>query len=167
MTLVAQMREEQPDQAIKNAEQAYQMLVNNQLVLEEKEEEFEEYDGLNHEEARGFLLLVDLPVLTRAHSLDIRVSPQFVRVYLYQIYKLELGLPLDIEAAEAKSFFDCKLRKLFLYLPKKAEKAETHQEKTKGEEESKVETREEKEEEEEVAVSTQPLQSNEMLFDIV
>lgn len=80
---LAQLREEKPEQAIQNAEQAYQMLVNNQFLLEEREDEFEEYDGLNHITAKALIVQVDLPVLVRAHSLDIRVSPEFLRIFLF------------------------------------------------------------------------------------
>ena len=72
---------------------------------------------MNHEEGKAFVLTVDLPVLVRAHSLDVRIDAQFVRVFLYQIYKLELGLPVDISVEHSSSFFDCKLRKLFIHLP--------------------------------------------------
>ena len=92
-------------------------VLRNEFALHETEDSFELFDGVNQEGAKAFVLLVDLPVLTRAHSLDIRVSAEFVSIYLFQIYKLQMGLPALVNSAQVSSFFDCKLRKLFLYLP--------------------------------------------------
>eukprot|EP00351_Strombidinopsis_sp_SopsisLIS2011_P002475 CAMPEP_0116873784 /NCGR_PEP_ID=MMETSP0463-20121206/5077_1 /TAXON_ID=181622 /ORGANISM="Strombidinopsis sp, Strain SopsisLIS2011" /LENGTH=73 /DNA_ID=CAMNT_0004516437 /DNA_START=1084 /DNA_END=1305 /DNA_ORIENTATION=+ len=34
------------------------------------------------------------------------------------LYKLELGLPVKVDRTKACSFFDCKIRKLIIVLPK-------------------------------------------------
>ena len=62
-------------------------------------------------------MLVSLPMLVRGHAINLKVTSDIVSIVVPNLYKLELGTPRKIERTDAKSFFDCKLRKLFVYLP--------------------------------------------------
>lgn len=67
------------------------------------------------------------------------------------LYKLELGLPINIDNLSAKSYFDCKLRKLFVILNAQTQKLNS----TNGEASSKIEI-----------VDTKKLE-NDLLFDVI
>ena len=87
------------------------------MVLETKDEEFEEFNGLNHDKAKGLVFIVSLPVLVRSHAINMRVSDDILSLRVPNIYKLELGLPTTVQQRSVSAFFDCKLRKLYIYLP--------------------------------------------------
>ena len=76
----------------------------------------EEFDGMNHEDAYKFIFVVSLPVIMRGHSIQLKVSDELLNVRVPNLYALRLGLPRTIDTQEVKSFFECKLRKLFIVL---------------------------------------------------
>lgn len=78
---------------------------------------FEEYDGINHEQAKQFVFVVSLPLLVRGHAVSVKVLEDIVSIRVPTLYKLQLGLPKQVEADAANAFFDCKARKLFLVMP--------------------------------------------------
>jgi hypothetical protein len=75
-------RMEDPASVSQTAEAALNVL-RNEFELPTEEEVFEEFDGINQDEARAFVLVVNLPVLVRSHALDVRLNEDFVKVYLY------------------------------------------------------------------------------------
>lgn len=62
------------------------------------------------------------------------------------LYKLELGLPKAVDHKEARSFYDCKIRRLFVILPILPEEEEVAAEPIVFEEERIVEIKEDSEE---------------------
>ncbi len=79
----------------------------------------EEFDGVNHEEALSFVLVIDLPMLVRGHSISTRVLDDIISMRVTNLYKFQLGLPRSVIEKDCKSFFDCKLRKLIITIPVK------------------------------------------------
>ena len=80
----------------------------------------EEYDGLNNVDADGILLVVTLPLLTRGHAIQCHVLDQeYIQVQVPNIYHLLLGLPLCVDQSKVQTFFDCKIRRLFVHAPKR------------------------------------------------
>ena len=85
--------------------------------LNEVSGSLEEYDGINHDAAKQFVLIVSLPLLVRGHSVSVKVLEDIVSIRVPSLYKLQLGLPRKIEADSANAFYDCKARHLFLVVP--------------------------------------------------
>lgn len=84
--------------------------------MKQQYEVFEEYDGLNTEDAQGLLLVVQLPLLTRGHAIQCHVlHNEYVLVQVPNIYNLMLALPFKVKTQEVKSYFDCKIRRLFVH----------------------------------------------------
>jgi PIH1 CS-like domain len=77
----------------------------------------EEYDGMNHEEAKYLVLLVTLPMLVRGHAIQIKVLDDIITLRVPNLYRLNLGLPCSVLEHSTQSYFDCKLRKLIITLP--------------------------------------------------
>lgn len=95
----------------------------NQLIesfeLKEQFDVFEEYDGLNAEDAEGVMLVVSLPLLTRGHAVQCHVlNDEHIQVRVPNIYNLLLGLPIMVDQDSIQSFFDCKVRRLFIHANK-------------------------------------------------
>lgn len=77
----------------------------------------EEFDGLNHEDARKLIFVVSLPVIMRGHAIQLKVAPEIVHIRVPNLYTLPLGLPVAMVVPEkTQAFFDCKLRKLIVVL---------------------------------------------------
>jgi len=58
-------------------------------------------------------------MLVRGHAILIELFQEdIMSLRVPNLYKLELGLPIKVDRANAKSFFDCKIRKLIIVLPK-------------------------------------------------
>jgi hypothetical protein len=53
----------------------------------------------------------------RGHAVSVRALEDIISIRVPNHYKLQLGLPKQIEADSASAFFDCKTRKLFLVVP--------------------------------------------------
>ena len=88
--------------------------------MKEQYEVFEEYDGLNQEDASGLFIVVTLPMLARGHAIQCHVlSDEFIQVQVPNLYNLLLGLPLFVNTASVKTYFDCKIRRLFIHLEKR------------------------------------------------
>ncbi len=86
--------------------------------LKQQYDVFEEYDGLNQEDAEGLLLVVSLPLLARGHAIQCHaLKGQFVQVQVPTLYYLGLGLPIEVESVV--SYYDCKIRRLFVHMIKK------------------------------------------------
>ena len=60
-------------------------------------DKFEEYDGLNHEQAKAFIIVVHLPILTRGHSISLQVLDDILALRVPTFYKLQLGLPKTVK----------------------------------------------------------------------
>lgn len=88
--------------------------LRKEINLTEVPDSLEEYDGINHECAKQFILVISLPLLVRGHSFSVKVLEDIVSIRVPNLYKLQLGLPRKIEADSANAFFDCKARHLFL-----------------------------------------------------
>ena len=58
------------------------------LKLKQELDVFEEYDGLNHEDAKLFVLVVSLPLLVRGHAVSVRVLDDIVSIRVPNLYKL-------------------------------------------------------------------------------
>ena len=63
------------------------------------------------------VLVVNLPLLVRGHSVQMRAYLDILQLRVPQLYKLQLSLPKEIEHEDAISFFDCKVRRLFVVAP--------------------------------------------------
>ena len=81
------------------------------------EDSFEEYDGINHEQAKQFVFVLSLPLLVRGHAVSVKILEDIISIRVPNLYKLQLGLPKQVEADAASAFFDCKARRLFLVVP--------------------------------------------------
>lgn len=119
----------------------------------------EEFDGLNHEEARRFVFVISLPIIMRAHAIQLKISQDLLHVRVPNLYNLALGLPLACHNSEssATAYFEFTLRKLIVVIrvkrpeDDKADDEEDNQKKTVVVE----------------VVDTKRLEGNDMLFDIV
>ena len=90
--------------------------------MKEQMDVFEEYDGLNQEDAEGVLMVVYFPLLTRGHAIQCHVlSDEYIQIQVPNIYYLALGLPIKVDQSTTKCFFDCKLRRLFVHIDRKIE----------------------------------------------
>ena len=85
--------------------------------LKQELEAFEEFDGLNHEGAKYMVLMVTLPLLVRGSSVHMRAYDDIFSLSVPNLYKLQLSLPIAVEHEDCLSFFDCKLRKMFIIAP--------------------------------------------------
>ena len=56
-------------------------------------------------------------MLVRGHAVQVQATEEFFKLHVPSLYKLELGLPASIDHAEARSFYDCKIRRLFVVMP--------------------------------------------------
>ena len=70
------------------------------------------------------VLVISLPMLVRGHSILSRVYEDIISVRVPHIYRVQLGLPVAIQENQCKSYFDCKIRKLFITLPVRAPEPE-------------------------------------------
>lgn len=120
----------------------------------------EEYDGMNHEEAKQMLLVISMPLLVRGHSIVSRVYEDIISVRVPHIYRVQLGLPSAIQENSCKSYFDCKLRKLFITMPVRMPEPEVV-------EEIEIETSEVRNEEAEAAPQAQESAADDLLFDVM
>ena len=77
----------------------------------------EEYDGMNHEDAKFLVLVVSLPLLVRGHAVQTRVMDDIVSLRVPNLYRITLGLPCSVLENSTSNFFDCKLRRMFLVMP--------------------------------------------------
>lgn len=58
-------------------------------------------------------------MLMRGHAIQSQLKEEFLKLRVPNLYKLELGLPVETEEEDACSFFDCKIRRLILCIPVK------------------------------------------------
>lgn len=80
--------------------------------------EFEEYDGLN-DQIQAFLLVANLDMLMRGHSVKVKVDDWKVNILVPNLYKLNLNLPLEFDSSMSSAKFDCKKRQIYLFFPMK------------------------------------------------
>lgn len=77
---------------------------------------FEEYDGLNNDDASGVVLTVTLPLLARGHAIQCHLlKSKFLQIHVPTLYHLALALPFSVEEDSVKCHFDCKIRRLFVH----------------------------------------------------
>lgn len=115
--------------------------------MKEQLEVFEEFDGLNSEEAHGLLLVVQLPLLARGHAIQCHVlGGEHIMIQVPNMYNLKLGLPFRVEANEVTTYFDCKIRRLFVHAGKTKVNAAPSVEEDEQEDESELVEEEEKKE---------------------
>lgn len=55
----------------------------------------------------------------RGHAIQVQCTYEFFKIRVPNMYKLELGLPADIDHENARCFFDCKIRKCIIVIPLK------------------------------------------------
>ena len=91
--------------------------LREKFTLKQEYEIFEEFDGLNHENAHFLVLVVSLPMLVRGHAVMLQVLDDVLTLRVPNLYKLQLSLPSPIEHKSTYSFFDCKIRKLIIVAP--------------------------------------------------
>jgi len=77
----------------------------------------EEFDGLNNEEANLLVLVVSFPLLVRGHAIQTKVHDDIITIRVPNLYRITLGLPCSVFENSSHSYFDCKVRKLFITLP--------------------------------------------------
>ena len=150
--------------------------LRNKFSLKQEYEIFEEFDGLNHEDAEFLVLVVSLPMLVRGHAVMLQVLDDVLTLRVPNLYKLQLSLPSPIEHNSAQSFFDCKIRKLIIVAPVAKPKVEEIEEDQMDAEQIPatvpVQRIEEEEEKKEAKVETviqddAGEEANDLLFDLV
>jgi hypothetical protein len=72
---------------------------------------------VNHDEAKSFIFVVSLPLLVKSVAVNLRVTDDIFYVRVPNIYNLALGIPKKVDFDNAVSYFDCKIRKLFVVVP--------------------------------------------------
>ena len=108
-------------------------------------------------------------MLVRGHAIKTRILDDIISVKVPNLYKLTLGLPASVLEHSTTSFFDCKVRRLFIIAPTRR----IHEVSTFDEvpEELQPETTVAPDVSEEPLISAQPVSENmntdSMLFDIV
>jgi len=87
--------------------------------LKQQYDVFEEYDGLNSDDASGLVLTVTLPLLARGHAIQCHVLKQkFLQIHVPTLYHLALAFPFAVDESSVKCHFDCKIRRLFVHATK-------------------------------------------------
>jgi len=87
------------------------------FTMEQQYEVFEEYDGLNAGLAKHLILVVALPLLVRGHSIQVQLVDDIMCLRVPNLYKLQLGLPANVDRLRTHSFFDTKIRRLIIVCP--------------------------------------------------
>ena len=65
-------------------------------------------------------MVVSLPLLTRGHAIQCHLlSDSYLQVQVPNLYYVALGLPIKGETQDVTSYFDCKIRRLFVHISKK------------------------------------------------
>lgn len=77
----------------------------------------EEFDGMNSDSATTLVLVVSFPLLVRGHAIQTKVYDDIITMRVPNLYRLTLGLPCSVFENSTHSYFDCKIRKLFVTLP--------------------------------------------------
>ena len=54
--------------------------LSDNFTIKTQQDVCEEFDGVNHEEALSFVLVVDLPILVRGHSISTRVLDDIIAI---------------------------------------------------------------------------------------
>ena len=75
------------EQEVGDEQDRWETLKSN-LRLNEEQDVFEEYDGLNHEMAKQFILVVTLPLLVRGHAVTVKALEDIVSLRVPNLYKL-------------------------------------------------------------------------------
>ena len=63
------------------------------------------------------VLTVKLPLMVRGNNVQMRVYDDIFMLRVPNLYKLQLSLPVAVEHEDCISFFDCKLRRMFIIAP--------------------------------------------------
>jgi len=72
---------------------------------------------MNNEQANQLLLVVSFPLLVRGHAICTKVYDDIITMRVPNLYRLTLGLPCSVFENSTHSYFDCKIRKLFITMP--------------------------------------------------
>ena len=75
------------EQEVGDEQDRWETLKSN-LRLNQEQDVFEEYDGLNHEMAKQFILVVTLPLLVRGHAVTVKALEDIVSLRVPNLYKL-------------------------------------------------------------------------------
>lgn len=104
------------EQKVGDADERWNELREN-FKLGEELDVFEEFDGINHEGSKYMVLVVSLPLLVRGNGVHMRILDDIFSLRVHNLYKLQLSLPIAVEHEDCLSFFDCKLRRMFIVAP--------------------------------------------------
>ena len=77
----------------------------------------EEYDGMNADQAKFLVMMVEMPMPVRGHAVQTKVLEDIIAIRVPNLYRLSLGLPCTILEHSTSCFFDCKIRKLIVAMP--------------------------------------------------
>ena len=94
-------------------------------------------------------------MLVRGHAIVTKVLEDIISIRVPNLYKLTLGLPCSILEHSTTSYFDCKIRKLIVAMP--VRRVEEVQEIVFEPAPVKVEE----------IITTQVLQTDDLLFDVI
>lgn len=65
------------------------------------------------------MIVVSLPLLTRGHAIQCHVlEDEYLQIQVPSLYHCHLALPFKTNTNEVTSYFDCKIRKLFVHITK-------------------------------------------------
>ena len=72
---------------------------------------------MNNEQANQLVLVVSFPLLVRGHAIQTKVYDDIITMRVPNLYRLTLGLPCSVFENSTHSYYDCKIRKLFITMP--------------------------------------------------
>lgn len=86
------------------------------LLPKDDEEEKMEFDGFNfnHQEASGFVIEIQLPLMTTGKFFNLQTSHKSVYLKCGRFYELSLTLPLNFDKDNVSGLFDIERRVLVI-----------------------------------------------------
>ena len=102
-------------------------------VEEDGDDDLMEFDGFNFntEEAKGFVIEVQLPLMTTGKFFNLQSSGKIIYLKCGRFYELTLNIPLKFEKDQLKAFFDIEKRSLRLegaFVEKEQEESDEEEE---------------------------------------
>lgn len=83
---------------------------------EEDDDQLMEYDGFNfnREEASGFEIEIELPLMTTGKHFNLQSSGKFIHLRCARFYELNINVPISYKKNELQALFDIEKRILTL-----------------------------------------------------